>query len=71
MIGVNVDLAPAQELVDGAKALKAAYPDGRELLYSTDGTIAAHYDHIRIGKNIRDPNGSAYILGQEAVDDTL
>jgi methyl-accepting chemotaxis protein len=71
MIGVNVDLAPAQEIIDGAKSLKEAYPDGRELLYSTDGTIAAHYDHNMIGKNIRDPNGSANVLGQEAVNDTL
>jgi methyl-accepting chemotaxis protein len=60
-----------QELIDNAETLKKAYPNGREILYSTDGTIAAHYNHDMVGKKITDPNGSLDVLGQVAVNDTL
>jgi methyl-accepting chemotaxis protein len=70
LIGVNVDLEPAQEIIDGAKTLKETYSEGREILYSTDGTIAAHYNHDMIGKKISDAE-STKVLGSQAVEDTL
>jgi methyl-accepting chemotaxis protein len=70
MIGVNYDLEYAGELILAAKALKASYTNGREILYANDGTIAAHYDPSMIGKNINSPESMA-ILGQQAVTDTL
>jgi methyl-accepting chemotaxis protein len=71
MIGANVDIHYAQEQISGAKTLKESYSNGREILYSTDGTIAAHYNHDMVGKKITDPNGSLDVLGQQAVNDTL
>jgi methyl-accepting chemotaxis protein len=70
LIGINVDLEHAQSQIEDAKALKDAYPSGREVLYSSDGTIAAHYNHDMIGKKIGDPE-SVSVLGQQAVNDTL
>ncbi|GHU38960.1 methyl-accepting chemotaxis protein [Spirochaetia bacterium] len=70
MIGVNYDLAYANELISTAKSLKAKYPNGRELLYSNDGTIAAHYDPSMIGQHITSPKSLA-VLGQETVDDAI
>ncbi|GHU97565.1 methyl-accepting chemotaxis protein [Spirochaetia bacterium] len=70
MIGVNYDLDMAGELISAAKALKASYANGREILYANDGTIAAHYDPAMEGKNINSPESVA-VLGQQAVNDTL
>ncbi|MDR0409710.1 MAG: methyl-accepting chemotaxis protein, partial [Spirochaetaceae bacterium] len=71
LLGANVSLSTAQELVSNAAALKnAGYTAGREVLYSYDGTIAAHYDPTMIGKKITDPE-SLRVIGREAVNDTL
>ncbi|MDR0383279.1 MAG: methyl-accepting chemotaxis protein, partial [Spirochaetaceae bacterium] len=70
-VGIIVDLSYAEELISNATTLKTAgYTNGREILYTKNGTIAAHYDISMVGKNIRDPE-SLRILGQEAVDNTL
>ncbi|GHV83314.1 methyl-accepting chemotaxis protein [Spirochaetia bacterium] len=70
MIGVNYDLAYASELISAAKSLKAKYPNGRELLYSNDGTIAAHYESDMIGQHITSAKSMA-VLGQKAVNDSI
>jgi len=66
VIGVNVNLTYAETLISNLKP----YGDGRAILYSNDGTIAAHYDPSMIGKKITDPE-SMRVLGQQAVNDTL
>ncbi|GHV76955.1 methyl-accepting chemotaxis protein [Spirochaetia bacterium] len=70
MIGVNYDLNMAGEVITAAKALKASYANGREVLYANDGTIAAHYDETMEGKSINSPESVA-VLGRQAVNDTL
>jgi len=70
MIGVNVDLSYAQQLIQNAATLRENYKNGREILVSTDGTMAAHYNESFIGKNISDPE-QFKILGQQAYDDTM
>ncbi|MDR1149852.1 MAG: methyl-accepting chemotaxis protein, partial [Spirochaetaceae bacterium] len=71
LVGANVNLSHAQELIINAGSLKnAGYSNGREIMYAQDGTIVAHYDPSRIGQSITDAE-SAKILGKQAVDDTL
>jgi methyl-accepting chemotaxis protein len=71
IIGADVNLANAEDLVSNAPTLKnAGYTNGRLILYTSTGTIAAHYEKSMLGKKITDPE-SVRILGQEAVDDTL
>jgi methyl-accepting chemotaxis protein len=71
IVGANVNLANAGELISKAATLKeAGYGNGRLVLYTYTGTIAAHYDPSMVGKKITDPE-SMRILGQRAIDDTL
>ncbi|MDR2444637.1 MAG: methyl-accepting chemotaxis protein [Spirochaetaceae bacterium] len=71
IIGANIDLANAEELIVKTATLKnAGYGNGRLVLYTYTGTIAAHYDSSMQGKKITDPE-SVRVLGQKAVDDTL
>jgi methyl-accepting chemotaxis protein len=65
-VGCMINMTFAE---DAIKLIKP-YGDGRAILYTADGTIAAHYDSNMIGKNIRDAE-SVQVLGQKAVDDTL
>jgi methyl-accepting chemotaxis protein len=71
IVGANVNLAYAEELISNAATLKnAGYINGRLVMYTSDGTIAAHYDTSMLGRKITDPE-SVKILGQEAVNDTM
>jgi methyl-accepting chemotaxis protein len=65
-IGCIINMTFAEEEIKDVKP----YGDGRAVLYTSDGTIAAHYDDSMIGKNIRDAE-SVQVLGQQAVNDTL
>jgi methyl-accepting chemotaxis protein len=65
-VGIMVDLTSSSELISQIQP----YGTGRAIMYSTDGTISAHYDPSMIGKKISDSQSLA-ILGQEAVNDTL
>jgi methyl-accepting chemotaxis protein len=71
VVAANIALANAEDLIKEAATFKnAGYTNAREILYTSDGSIAAHYDESMIGKKITDPE-SVRILGQKAVDDTL
>ena len=61
-VGIMLDLTDSSTLVKGVKP----FGTGRAILYSTNGTIAAHYDSSMEGKNIRDP-ASISILGEKVV----
>jgi methyl-accepting chemotaxis protein len=63
--GIMLDLAESSVIVSGIKP----YDTGRAVLYSNDGTIAAHYDAHMVGKSIQDPQ-SVSVLGEKAVQDT-
>jgi methyl-accepting chemotaxis protein len=65
-VGIMVDLSLSSETI----AQIQPYGTGRAVLYSTEGTIAAHYDSTRVGGKITDAD-SIGILGRKAVDDTL
>jgi methyl-accepting chemotaxis protein len=65
-VGIMVDLTSSSDII----AQIQPYGTGRAVLYSTNGTIAAHYDPKRVGGKITDPD-SVSILGQQAVNDTL
>jgi methyl-accepting chemotaxis protein len=65
-VGIMVDLTSSSDLIGQIQP----YGTGRAVLYSTNGTIAAHYDPKRVGQKINDPD-SVSILGQQAVNDTL
>jgi methyl-accepting chemotaxis protein len=58
--GVMLDLTPSQKTITDIKP----YGSGRAVLYSNNGTIAAHYDPSMISKNIRDPQ-SIRVLGEK------
>ncbi|MDR3342640.1 MAG: methyl-accepting chemotaxis protein [Treponema sp.] len=64
-VGIMLDLTPSRDVIVEIQP----YGTGRAVLYSTNGTIAAHYDTDMIGKTIRDPR-SLRILGEQAVRDT-
>jgi methyl-accepting chemotaxis protein len=71
IVGALVNLDFASQSIEGVRP----YGSGRAVLYSTDGTIAAHYDGKALGqgmtgKTINDPS-SVSTLGQRAVSDTL
>jgi methyl-accepting chemotaxis protein len=71
IVGANVNLAYAEELIAGAAMIKeAGYDKGRLVMYTSDGTIAAHYSKDMLGKKITDPE-SLKVLGEKAVTDTL
>jgi methyl-accepting chemotaxis protein len=63
-VGLMIDLSATADFVAKIKP----YDTGRAALYSTDGTIAAHYDKSMIGKKMRDPQ-SLNVLGEEVVRD--
>jgi methyl-accepting chemotaxis protein len=65
-VGIMVDLTASSETISQIKP----YEHGRAVLYSNNGTIAAHYDPSMVGKSISD-SASVNILGQQAVSDTL
>ncbi|MDR0539616.1 MAG: methyl-accepting chemotaxis protein [Spirochaetaceae bacterium] len=64
-IAANVDLKFAEEAISSIRPFEV----GRAVLYSHNGTIAAHYNPEMIGKPIDDP-ASVGVLGQKAVEDT-
>ncbi|MDR1325757.1 MAG: methyl-accepting chemotaxis protein [Treponema sp.] len=64
-VGIMLDLTPSSTLIKTVKP----FGTGRAVLYSNNGTIAAHYDSSMVGKNIRDPL-SISILGEQAASDT-
>ncbi|MDR2659774.1 MAG: methyl-accepting chemotaxis protein [Spirochaetaceae bacterium] len=71
LIGANINLVFAEELIVNAKTFKDAnYDNARLIMYASDGTIAAHYDPTMIGRKITDTE-SLKILGQQAIDDTM
>ncbi|MDR2537224.1 MAG: methyl-accepting chemotaxis protein [Treponema sp.] len=63
-VGIMLDLTDSSALVKEVKPLGT----GRAVLYSNNGTIAAHYDSSMVGKNIRDP-ASVSILGEQTIAD--
>jgi methyl-accepting chemotaxis protein len=65
-VGIMVDLTSSSDTI----AQIQPYGTGRAVMYSTSGTIVAHYDPARVGGKITDPDSIA-ILGQQAVNDTL
>ncbi|MDR1144375.1 MAG: methyl-accepting chemotaxis protein [Spirochaetaceae bacterium] len=65
-VGIMVDLTSSSETI----AQIQPYGTGRAVMYSNDGTIAAHYDPSQVGRKITDTESVA-ILGRQAVDDTL
>jgi methyl-accepting chemotaxis protein len=65
-VGIMVDLTSSSETIGQIQP----YGTGRAVMYSTDGTITAHYNPSMVGKEISDPDSVA-ILGQQAVNDTL
>jgi methyl-accepting chemotaxis protein len=62
LIGVNIDLAPSQEVVAKLKP----YGDGRALLISNNGTVAAHYDAAKRG--ISAEEATIAIVGRRGVE---
>jgi methyl-accepting chemotaxis protein len=66
VVGCMINMTFAEETIKKIQP----YGDGRAVLYSSDGTIMAHYTSEMIGKNIRDAE-SVQVLGQQAVEDTL
>jgi methyl-accepting chemotaxis protein len=66
IIGVQVDLAYAQELIE---KLRPYGDTGRAVLYANDGTIAAHYNPDEVGKSIQVSSGAT--LGPDGVSHTL
>lgn len=66
IIGIIYNLDLAERIIENLKP----YGSGRAVLYSNDGTIAAHYDATRVGGNIQDGD-SLKVLGKAAVDSTL
>jgi methyl-accepting chemotaxis protein len=65
-VGIMVDLTSSSDTIAQIKP----YGTGRAVMYSNDGTIAAHYDPSQVGRKITDTE-SVGILGRQAVDDTL
>jgi methyl-accepting chemotaxis protein len=61
-VGIMLDLTDSSTLIKEIKP----FGTGRAVLYSNNGTIAAHYDSSMVGKNIQDP-ASISILGKETV----
>jgi methyl-accepting chemotaxis protein len=61
LVGVNVDLAFAQPIIEAIKP----YKTGRAVLYANDGTIAAHYERAQIGQKIE--TASLGLLGREGL----
>jgi methyl-accepting chemotaxis protein len=71
IVGILIDLSHAEELIVESASLKnAGYVNGRAVMYTSDGTIAAHYDNSMVGRKITDKE-SIKILGQQAVNDTM
>jgi methyl-accepting chemotaxis protein len=66
MVGVYVNLAYSQQTIE---ELRPYGETGRAILYTSDGTIAAHYDAKEVGRTIQ--VSSASILGPEGVSETL
>ncbi|GHV76956.1 methyl-accepting chemotaxis protein [Spirochaetia bacterium] len=64
-VGIMLDLTPSSDTISAIRP----YGAGRAVLYSTNGTIAAHYNPNMVGKPIRDPQ-SVLILGEQAIADT-
>jgi methyl-accepting chemotaxis protein len=62
LVGVNVDLGVAQKVVEDLKP----YGNGRAVLISNNGTVAAHYNSAQRGSTIEAAVIS--ILGREGVD---
>jgi methyl-accepting chemotaxis protein len=63
-VGIMLDLTDSSTLIKEIKP----FGTGRAVLYSTNGTIAAHYDSSMVGKNIWDP-ASISILGEQTAAD--
>ncbi|GMO16603.1 MAG: methyl-accepting chemotaxis protein [Termitinemataceae bacterium] len=66
VVGLIYNLELAERIIENLKP----YGSGRAVLYSNDGTIAAHYTHSRVGGNINDGD-SLKVLGKAAVDSTI
>jgi methyl-accepting chemotaxis protein len=63
-VGIMLDLTDSSDIIREIKP----FGTGRAVLYSTNGTIAAHYDPNMVGKDIRDP-ASLNILGEGTIAD--
>jgi methyl-accepting chemotaxis protein len=67
IIGVMYNLEkPQKEIIEKL----TPYGTGQAILYSTDGTIAAHYDASRVGGSVTDAE-SVKLQGQEAIDSAI
>ena len=62
LIGINIDLAVSQKTIEDLKP----YGTGRALLISNDGTVAAHYDASKRGKDVEEV--VLAIVGRHGVD---
>jgi methyl-accepting chemotaxis protein len=50
VVGIDLPLDQVQEISQNQKP----FPDSVTAVFSNDGTIAAHFDHSRIGKNMKE-----------------
>ncbi|MHB9295600.1 putative methyl-accepting chemotaxis protein [Pillotina sp. SPG140] len=64
-VGIMLDLSPFSEFIKQIQP----YGTGRAVLFSNNGTVAAHYNAALVGKNIRDPE-MFDVMGEQAVRDT-
>jgi methyl-accepting chemotaxis protein len=62
MVGVYVNLAYSQQVIEN---LRPYGETGRAVLYTNDGTIAAHYDAKEVGTTLQ--VSSASVLGPEGI----